>query len=312
MKFNEIDWTRFKAYGFESLITEGYTGKTRRLLVIDDKDKVHGNVVTTRIPIFTPDLYWELYDIKTSCVQDIILGIKHAIVNGFDCVSISLSSERKTSKLTKTIQDAEENGILVVCSAGNNENNLLRWPACYETTLNVGSIQNDFDFSDWASFGKNLDLVGFGKNVPYLHTGGSWFYATGTTLPVPDIACLCCLVWEKLNKKHGSEQPPSIVRATIKSMVVDFGPEGKDSRYGYGFPTADVKAFHKVYLEMNNITVSQLSERVERIKTLVNSGNWTQEAENDINKEYNVITTYKEKATTGEIIEFPVFNLRKV
>jgi len=312
---NFLAFGRIKAYGYEKLIAEGYTGSSYTLAIIDDFDTTHGNVVTSRVGVMSEYVKnnMKLYDVDRAIVSEITRNIVEAIVDDVDVISISMSAEHDISGMRRAVALAEEHDILIVCSSGNEGDDNVKFPAGYDTTLSVTSIQNDGQFSKWASYGSTVDLCGFGQNMPYEHSSNDWQYASGTTLAVPDIATLACMIGDRYLQLNGHKPSAKKLRNLLRSMAVDLGEVGKDNRYGYGFPTYDMKAFKEMYLLLNGVNRGALTERVHRIKSLMKDEGMTyEEARLLVNKDYNIIGIERVKSTlTGEEIKIPVFNLRR-
>jgi hypothetical protein len=139
--------------------------------------------------------------------------------------------------LANAIQDAVDNGVLVVVAAGNcaqggplcrNIVNPVVYPAAYNTTLAVAATDSG---DGWASFSEHhpyVDVAAPGVSI-YSTIITSYGYKSGTSMATPHVSGLAALVW---SVRPGLSLAQ--VRAAIESSAVDLGAVGHDDYFGYG------------------------------------------------------------------------------
>jgi thermitase len=170
-------------------------------------------------------------------------GITFAVDNGADIVNLSLGGLDPDTTLANAIQDAVDNGVLVVVAAGNcaqggplcrNIVNPVVYPAAYNTTLAVAATDSG---DGWASFSEHhpyVDVAAPGVSI-YSTIITSYGYKSGTSMATPYVAGLAALVWSVSPGLNLAQ-----VRAAIESSADDlqvppgYGQPGKDDYTGYG------------------------------------------------------------------------------
>jgi|GEM_PF-1083205 len=83
---------------------------------------------------------------------------------GAQILSNSWADMYQHSKTKKAIEDAVDNGIVVVAASGNNFSNYVRFPAGYPTVIAVGAVNSDGKRADFSNYGTYLDIVAPGNH----------------------------------------------------------------------------------------------------------------------------------------------------
>ncbi|MEM9894716.1 MAG: S8 family peptidase, partial [Actinomycetota bacterium] len=142
--------------------------------------------------------------IRTSAVAR---AIRYAVDNGADVVNLSLGSApgtdpRAVAPMIDAVYYAEENGVLLVISAGNagvDLDNAAVYPASVDATnvLTVGASMPDDTRAGFSNHGTAVDL--FAPGVLILSTMSSRHYAfmSGTSQAAPMVAGAAALVLEQ-------------------------------------------------------------------------------------------------------------------
>ncbi|MGA1871902.1 MAG: S8 family serine peptidase, partial [bacterium] len=68
-------------------------------------------------------------------------GIYYAVNNGADIINLSLGGEGISLIEKAAIKYAYDNGVIVICSAGNASSNIPEYPASYASAVSVGALQ---------------------------------------------------------------------------------------------------------------------------------------------------------------------------
>ncbi len=132
-------------------------------------------------------------------------GIKHAIDQGVDFITLSLGSPSPAQQIRKAIQFAEEKGIITFCAAGNaGKTHEIFYPANYPETIGIGSIDNNFERSNFSCTGQDLDFLAPGNQI--LSTvPESWYtILSGTSMANPFAVGVAALLLS-YNKKNGNK-----------------------------------------------------------------------------------------------------------
>ncbi|MEX0778619.1 MAG: S8/S53 family peptidase [Balneolales bacterium] len=140
-------------------------------------------------------------------------GILYAALNGADIINTSYGSSNFSEFGREVIDLATEMGALVVSSAGNNGNDHLFYPASFQNTLSVGSVDTPSNnsqnsVSGFSSYGYNVDVFATGRSIrstafEYDRINDEWIFepdslgyilATGTSMSAPVVSGLAALL----------------------------------------------------------------------------------------------------------------------
>ncbi|MET3696770.1 subtilisin [Bacillus oleivorans] len=194
-----------------------------------------------------PDV--ELYAIKSldqngdGTTATIIAGIEWAIQNQMDIINLSVTTTANDSALQRILDQAYQQGILLVGSGGNNgtaagtENNVM-YPAKYPTVIAVSSVDSQLKRSSTSATGYEIEIAAPGDQIlstfpsdVLINGSQSNGYAvmSGTSMAAPFVAAMLALYKEKEPAKTSAE-----LRTLLQQNALDLGVAGKDNLYGYG------------------------------------------------------------------------------
>jgi hypothetical protein len=194
----------------------------------------------------------------TSIVTDAII---YAVDNGADIINLSLSGKGYDQNLQDALRYADQNGVLVVASAGNENSEIGQYfPASMDHVVSVGAINSDNTRASYSNYGSKLDVVapvgdGFNPKVASLtlscfidrscsdESAGDIFQnftqadnpllGIGTSYAAPQVSAIAALMKSK---------NPSISHKTLERVITtavqDLGVPGKDDEFGYGLVNA--------------------------------------------------------------------------
>ncbi len=167
--------------------------------------------------------------------DDIIEAIEYAIAMDVDIINLSLAGTGDDNALQITIQDAVNNGIIVVAAAGNSgdkDDYKVKYPAAFPEVIAVGSTNYENNRSYFSSYGEELELVAPGSEI--ISTSGyktmnsythDYFYMSGTSMSTPYVSGVAALL---VAGGHNN------VRNILQQTAIDLGREEFDTHYGYG------------------------------------------------------------------------------
>lgn len=183
-------------------------------------------------------------------------GIYYAVRNGANVISISLGAASASTTLRDAVAYAYQNGVTVVCAAGNDyENgNAPNYPAAYDSyCIAVGATRYDQQRAYYSSTGSYLDVVAPGGDMRVDQNQDgypdgivqqtfaldpadfSYYFLQGTSMATPHVSGLAALLIS-----HGVVEPDN-VRKALQQTAIDLGSAGWDRQYGWGLidaPTA--------------------------------------------------------------------------
>lgn len=129
----------------------------------------------------------------------IIKGIRYAIEQNADIISMSLGGPADVPELHQAIQAAVERDILVVCAAGNegdgdDSTNEFAYPGCYNEVISVGAINLERDTSDFTNSHNQIDVVAPGEAILSTYLNGKYAKLSGTSMSAPHVSGALALI----------------------------------------------------------------------------------------------------------------------
>lgn len=146
-------------------------------------------------------------------------------------LSVGLLADNEA--LREAAELAERQGVLLVAASGNDEGEVVRYPAAYPSVLAVGGIRADNTVENRSNFGPEIDVVA-PWSVFTTALGGRYESKEGTSMAAPQAAAVAALVWQKY-----PEMKPYEIRSLLRQTAQDVGAPGWDPHTGFGLIRAD-------------------------------------------------------------------------
>lgn len=129
----------------------------------------------------------------------IVNAVNYAIEQKVDIINMSLGGKYNDPNLHEAIKRAVNNGILVVCAAGNdgdgNSDTIEKnYPACYPEVISVGAVSLSNNVCSFSVSNDEVDLVAYGDNVVSLANNGQYCRMSGTSMASPIVAGILALL----------------------------------------------------------------------------------------------------------------------
>lgn len=205
--------------GGAKLRAAGLTGKGVRVAVIDsgvDKDHPgfggqvkkqewyrsgtplskddHGTHVAGTIHLMAPDA--EIYDYRVfgrsgrlEVGEAIAAAIYQAVKDDCKVINMSLGGPSPVSAIRDAVRHAKENGVILVCAAGNEgDNNPLTneisYPASYEECISIAAVSKakGLPVALFSNSNPQVDYAGIGVDVVSFKPGGGFQIMSGTSV----------------------------------------------------------------------------------------------------------------------------------
>ena len=162
-------------------------------------------------------------------LSDAIAGIKWAIDNNMSIVVMSFGVDAPSQLLKEALQDAYDNGILLVAASGNEGRGAILYPAAYSTVIAVGATDENDILAGFSSYGLFQELVAPGVNITTTTLAGGYDTHQGTSMVAPHVAGVAALL-----KSHNQSLTNVQLRGKLRNDAQDLGNSGRDDEYGYG------------------------------------------------------------------------------
>jgi thermitase len=121
-------------------------------------------------------------------------AIRYAVQNGAQVINMSFGTSSQSKSLQSAIQYAQQHGVLLVASAGNNNTSAPQYPAAYSGVMTAAAT----DFFDYkavfSNYGSYVFVDAPGTNIISAYPGGYYSIVSGTSFSAPTVAGTAALV----------------------------------------------------------------------------------------------------------------------
>ncbi|XXM72899.1 S8 family serine peptidase [Lysinibacillus sphaericus] len=131
--------------------------------------------------------------------EQIAYGIMYAADQGAKVINLSLGGPYSRT-IEYALQYASKKGAVIVAASGNDGFEEVSYPASSKYAISVGSTNKLNIVSDFSNYGKGLDLVAPGSEIPALLPDGNVSYMSGTSMAAPHVSAAAGLL---LSQKPG-------------------------------------------------------------------------------------------------------------
>jgi len=123
----------------------------------------------------------------TGYLSNILAALYYAVQNNANAVNMSFDFTTPSPALTQAVNYANQQGVVLVASAGNDGTNAAVYPAAMEPqVMGIASTSDADTISTWSNYGTPDVWVGApGENVVTTYPGGTYASASGTSFSCP-------------------------------------------------------------------------------------------------------------------------------
>lgn len=179
----------------------------------------------------------ELYSAKVldadrqAPVSRVVSAIYWAIDKGVDIINISFGTDTYSEALEIAINDAEKAGIIVVAATGNTGTGNIDYPAAFDNTIAVGSVNAKGEMSEFTSRGAALDVLAPGEAVLAQCNFGEDLVLSGTSLSAGYMTGVISLLIDR-DKNISVDFVKTLIKESSKKLsnapnadygIVDYG-----------------------------------------------------------------------------------------
>lgn len=201
----------------------------------------HGTSVASIIADVNPQA--EIYSVKIldnqncATLDRVVEGIYWCVDHDIDIINMSFGTSQNTVALKEAVKKAEQAGILMIASAGNDAQKPIEYPGAYDDVMAVGSVDKMAQKTEESAFGDAIEIVAPGKEVPTEGAYGGTLVAGGTSIAAAHVSGVASVIWQE-DKGKNYDFVRGLIQYSAKGL-------GEQSLYGNGL--LDVKFAIKVY-----------------------------------------------------------------
>lgn len=196
-----------------ALIDEGITRQPslKFIKLRDNKENEvpsHGTIITNLLAAHLDDtsgyeglipdmpLYGYSLSVDEMDTSSLVKAIETVISWNVDIISISMGTNKSDNNLENVIQKAVNQGIVIVCSAGNDayEEN---YPASFNIpgVVSVGAIGNDYNILNNSNVNSQIDIYAPGETIASFTNNSLEIHEySGTSVSVPFVTMACIYI----------------------------------------------------------------------------------------------------------------------
>ena len=159
--------------------------------------------------------------------EQIAYGIIYAVDQGADIINMSLGGGY-SRVLEYAMKYAHEHGVTIIAASGNDGFEEVSYPASSKYAISVGATNRLDLVSDYSSYGKDLDLVAPGTDIPSLLPDGNVALMSGTSMAAPHVAAVAGVL-KSINPSLTPKQLETLL--TVSADDVSFTEEDMPQYY---------------------------------------------------------------------------------
>jgi len=141
-----------------------------------------------------------------------------ATAHGADVINLSLGTADESELLSEAVDDAEDEDVIVVASAGNDGASRPQWPAAYDDVLAVASTSLSDRPSPFTNRGSWVDVAAPGQGIVSTFPRAVYARWDGTSMAAPFVAGQAALLRAQRPGSDGED-----VAARIRAEAVPVG-----------------------------------------------------------------------------------------
>lgn len=255
----EKDWPEVRVAVIDSgcdvdLVDKYYPGKIVETYDVLNKSAVqmhdtygHGThvagIVAESAPANVGVVPIKVTDGRTMRVSDVVAAINYVVYyEKADVINMSFGLYSYNTALYNAIEAANRAKIISVAAAGNDNTSQSAYPAAYDNTISIASVDSELNKSSFSNYNETVDFAAPGTGIkstlrssmtiPQVADGDDDFGAlNGTSMAAPHAASAVAVL-----KSYNQELVRDEAVGLLKDYAVkDLGEVGKDMYYGNGF-----------------------------------------------------------------------------
>mgnify|MGYP000844559378 CR=1 FL=1 len=163
-------------------------------------------------------------------------GIRWAVAEGADIISMSLGSPTLDKKIKDAVKFAHSKGCFIVAAAGNEGPGpaTTGFPAGMKECISVAAVNKKNSAALFSSRGK-VDIAAPGVDVSSCWPAKGYAKLSGTSMATPFVAGVLALVLSALKAENIKyKQLLKEISETFFKTAIDAGEAGYDTTYGWG------------------------------------------------------------------------------
>lgn len=150
-------------------------------------------------------------------ISDVIDGNRWAIDHGAHVINMSLGGYGRSQAEEDVVNEAVSKNIIVVAAAGNDNIDMMSYPAAFERVIAVGSTDRNDARSGFSNFGSWVDVAAPGTDILSTLPGG-YGVNSGTSMASPHVAGMAALMLSYAPRGYSGLEIRRLIESTTKNV----------------------------------------------------------------------------------------------
>lgn len=138
-------------------------------------------------------------------------------IYGCRIINISAGSSGGSERLRKAVEYAEEKGVLVISSAGNNQSSnpgAIYYPGGYESAISVGACTDNGTIAAFSQQNDTVDLLALGIDLRLASVKGTRIRGEGTSFATAIVTGAAAQIWTQYPALTADEVRDAVLSST--------------------------------------------------------------------------------------------------
>lgn len=184
--------------------------------------------VAPKVKIYSYNVFGE----KGCSDTDWMAALNSCAEKNIQVANMSLGGPAYNPLAQQTINNVTAKGVNVVVAMGNDYSNLKSYPAVYDNTISVSSVNPKGEKSAFSTYGKDADVCAPGTHImscynpksleaaeekenSYVDPSGYYGIMSGTSMATPVVSGICALYMSK----YGPQKTPDMLKILQKNAT---------------------------------------------------------------------------------------------
>lgn len=224
------------------------------------------------VDLFAVDVFTVVNGESGAYTSDIMEGLQYAVRNNAKVINMSLGYASETQSwedalLENAVNNVTASNVAVICAAGNDANAQPNYPADFDASISVTSVNKTGAISDFSNYGSTKDIAAPGgqhgpienvieQSILSTFPGNNYAGEAGTSMAAPVVSGVAALLYS-MNPQMTLDGLKYILYHTVDKGVPD------SSRYfGHGI----VNAYRAIAMAKDRVTGISLNKTNVRLK----------------------------------------------
>ncbi len=168
----------------------------------------------------------------SGALANIVAAIYFAVDNGANVLNLSFDTTTKSAELQTAIRYAQQAGVVVAASAGNDGLDTIVYPAAFQGVLNTAAVDGKGAKASFSNFGQSIKVAAPGVGLIAAYPANHWAAVSGTSFAAPLVSGEAALLFQYYWNNHVIGQ--RILTSAERTATAQQTEQEVDNQLGHG------------------------------------------------------------------------------